>query len=436
MIQAALFIALGFCLATLLAAALFPAIYKRTVRLTKEAVQAVNPSSYAEVRASQDIERASHALALRRVEEALEQERAKSVEHRIQAGRLASQAIEMKSRHANEIASLQRTLKDAEKSHNSQQDNARDLGRELEQTRRHLTQTEQALAAARVEADLLKKQPEPAAWQSEADTLSLATIASLESQIATLKAQLSRNDTSAASIDPLLDGEMDELRSLIARLEADLVDAEAKYIAAQAEVTRLSMAAGGRPASSSTAENERIEELERALKWADDEKARLTALFHGQERAVERAKIKVAKLQKDLRRAPELKALRGDLSALSTAISGSEPITVDSSPSPHTVPDGVGTVQIAKDFDEAPENGAAAANTNANILLSRIIRSSQSRKPEPQIPQNNEETVPSDTEELAGVKDPAKDKKSLKPKTRRRTTKKPNASRAKKRDVA
>ncbi|SDR33093.1 hypothetical protein [Pseudovibrio sp. Tun.PSC04-5.I4] len=68
MIEIALYIALGFFLASILALAALPFIWGRAVRLTRKAIEASNPISYARATMAKDALRAKHAIAVRQME--------------------------------------------------------------------------------------------------------------------------------------------------------------------------------------------------------------------------------------------------------------------------------------------------------------------------------------------------------------------------------
>ncbi|KZL20871.1 hypothetical protein PsAD2_01366 [Pseudovibrio axinellae] len=68
MIETALYIALGFFLASILALAALPFIWARAVRLTRKALEASNPISYARAAMAKDALRAQHAIAIRHME--------------------------------------------------------------------------------------------------------------------------------------------------------------------------------------------------------------------------------------------------------------------------------------------------------------------------------------------------------------------------------
>ncbi|MEP0232183.1 hypothetical protein [Roseibium sp.] len=384
MIEAAMYIAIGFFLATLLAAAIFPAIYKRAVRLTKEAMKAVNPASFIEVRAAQDVERAKHALALRKAERLAETERQKSAQHRLEAGKLTTDMVKMQTAHAQELSALKAELEAAQQKAGGRKARSSALAAELEKTRDRLAETEKALAAARADADLLKKAEPVAAWAPTDDMVALTTITGLEAQIATLKGQLAQTENGARTDqtpDPLLQTNETELRAMVTRLEANLVDAETQYISAQAEVTRLSLILD----QSKEPADDQIRELRRDLKWAENEKARLTAIVHDRERTLERARAQVGKLRQDLRAAPELATVRSELAALTARISsGGKPAAPGKAKPTRTANKPVSNKVASPSSPAAADQTAKpasrpsdAAIANANALMNRIVRSSR-----------------------------------------------------------
>ena len=107
MIEAAMYVALGFCTAGLIGLAILPAFYRRAARLTEEALRAVNPTSYAEVRAAQDQERARHAVELRRVEKRLDTEREKAAKFQLETSRTRAEIEALKKSHQDTISGLE-----------------------------------------------------------------------------------------------------------------------------------------------------------------------------------------------------------------------------------------------------------------------------------------------------------------------------------------
>lgn len=407
MIEAAMFIALGFFLAMLLSIAIIPAIYKRAVRLTQDAMKAVNPTTYAEVRGAQDHVRAQHAVELRKVERALEQAQEDAAHFRTKAGKLTGDILKQKVHFEAELETIRKERDDLELAKGKR---AKLVG-ELTKSREKLEETEQALAAARAEIDMHREETkekgkDEAAWLPGEDTMALATITGLESQIATLKAQLAKYESgeiSSGEIDLLQDA--DGLKDLVKELEGQLVDAEAKYISAQAEVTRLTLQMDLADAPP----DEAMERMDRDLKWAETEKARLTAIARERERALVRAQSQIRRLQQDLRAAPELKNLREDLLALSEKIAartnpeprrksnGAKPAGSEAGEAKQTPPTqakrrrtsaSAGAAAISATAKKAngktpPDQGAATGEAGASnpvpvsTLVSRIVKSSQ-----------------------------------------------------------
>lgn len=319
MIETAMYIALGFLSASLLGLAILPAIYKRAVRLTQEAMKAINPTSYAEVQATQDLERAQHALALRRVERALDEERQNAATYKVNVGKLTADHIKLKTRHAAELVALREQIESTTQAIADEKTAA--LNADLEKESRKLNDVEHALAAARAESDVLKAQNSDLdRWLPTEDTMALATITGLEAQLATLKSKLLEYEVTGAPQQqalPEFDG--GELKAIVKELEAQLVDTETKFISAQAEVARLSMQLD----TVHTPHDETLERLQRDLKWAETEKARLTALTLDRERALTRARGQIHRLRQDIEAAPELSALRADLKSFGKKISSS-----------------------------------------------------------------------------------------------------------------
>ncbi|MBO0346890.1 hypothetical protein J0X15_16805 [Roseibium sp. CAU 1637] len=409
MIEAGMYIALGFFTAILIAMAVLPAFYKRAVRLTREAMIAVNPSSYAEVRAVQDFERANHALALRRVEVARDHERETSVHHRAETGRLQAEVSNLRfaleeslkdlERKKTEIAGARGTGKSLSQRKKTQAVDVRsdnetaETSDDSDNLKERLAETEQALASTRAELDLLKSRIENpgASWRPAADTMALATITGLESQVATLKARAANRQNGQLDIaaDPATDvDEMQETRAWASKLEDKLVDAEARFISSQAEVARLAaqMDQAGKPSDGHR------EALERDLKWADNEAARLTALVRNRERALERTSSKLQRLRDDLRRTPELAELREDLLLLSSGLlSGTD---VDISRAARLKAKKV----TASRSGAGKSQGEGQVLANASALLGRIVRASLANtnaKPAPaQMPQQEPEPIP------------------------------------------
>ncbi|WP_417678363.1 hypothetical protein [Roseibium sp.] len=403
MIEAAMYGALGFFIATLLGLAILPAVYRRAVRLTQEAMKAVNPSTYAEVRGAQDHERAQHALAVRKVERALDKERENAVTFRLEAGKLAAELIKEKSKHEAELKSLRQEFENevTEKSKGRQAE----LQAELETVRQKLHETEQALAAAHAEADVLKaKSTDESGWLPAEDTMALATITGLESQISTLKARLAKYEGGEIpSPDLHLETGAAKLQKIVKDLEAQLVDAETQYISAQAEVARLTV----QIETVDLPRDDLVERLERDLKWAETEKARLTALTRDRERTLLRAQNQIMRLRQDLNATPALSGLREELKELGKRIAERDtgPVSGKSGTADKQAPAAKNKTTGKPDSRKQPSaeadradkpgkdrkttsEGPQKAPTPVSALVSRIVKSSQANAESDATPTN------------------------------------------------
>lgn len=324
MIEAAMYLALGFCVAGMISLAILPAFYRRAARLTEEALRAVNPGSYAEVRASQDQERARHAVELRRVELKLQREQERSTLRHAEASRLQTELEALETAHRSEVSKLDDKLA-ARKT----DENAMDLlSAEIKALKEKLSEAEKALAdswtkeAKAEETDAAKSAQKDGTsedWLPATDAVALATITSLEAEVATLKAKLGR-------YEPLVAQEVENERTETARsrskeLEAQLVDTESKYIAAQSEVTRLSLQLDAANIEESDLQKSLTNQLEKLA----NENARHLATLKGKDREVARLSGQIDKLQQDLTSVPALTGLHQELRQLVDKISAPQP---------------------------------------------------------------------------------------------------------------
>lgn len=318
-----MYIALGFCAAGLIGLAILPAFYRRAARLTEEALRAVNPSSYAEVRAAQDQARARHAIELRRVERQLDDERAKAAKHHLEVSRLRTEIEGLNRGHKAQVSGLESKLGAL---HGDQK--AVDLlSSEVNTLKEKLAETEAALAeswkTSAHEETAQKPDDKPGDsndWLPAAGTMALAQITGLEAEVATLKSRLSKYEAvENAPPEPAQDSQQ---ISEVAKLEAQLVDTESKYVTAQAEVARLSLLldAGqvtdtGEAQQSTDAHSEELDELKR---MNVQQKAELVA----KDRTLDRMAGQMEKLKSDLMQAPGLIELRQEFKALAARLAG------------------------------------------------------------------------------------------------------------------
>ncbi len=348
MIEAVMYMVLGFCAAGLIGLAILPAFYRRAARLTEEALRAVNPSSYAEVRAAQDQARARHAIELRRVERQLDDERAKATKHHLEAARLRGEIEELNRVHQSQVSGLESKLG----SMHGDQKAVDLLTAEVTALRQKLADSEKALAESwispargELETEPVKKNDDSDDWLPAADTMALATITGLEAEVATLKARLAKHEPAvAAEIETEKKGPQ---ISRLAELEAQLVDAESKYVSAQAEVTRLSLLL--------TADNAREagqrEDLQVEMEHLTRDNAHQRSELLNKERALERLTGQLDELKKDLASTPALSELRQEFRALAAKIAGSGTVDVSDT-----------GVSPSDTHEQSPDAPAQAAN--------------------------------------------------------------------------
>jgi len=330
-IEAAMYMALGFCTAGLIGLAILPAFYRRAARLTEEALRAVNPSSYAEVRAAQDQARARHAIELRRVERQLDGERAKAAKHHLEASRLRTEIDDVRRSHLARIADFESQIGALQ----GDQKAIDLLTAEVKTLKHKLAESEKALAESwkepvggklEVSADEAtkdasesdKKSGADSDWMPAADTMALATITGLEAEVATLKSKLAKYDPAIASEIDADPG--DDSKTQLADLEAQLVDTEARYVAAQAEVTRLSMMLDSADASDSEREADMAEKLDSLTKENAEQRSQLKK----KEQVLKRQTGQLEKLRDDLAGTPALVQLREEFRALAGKLANAE----------------------------------------------------------------------------------------------------------------
>src|SRR5437660_6905777 len=78
MIEAIMFIGIGFLVASLLVIGFIPMVHARAVRLTQRRLEAMTPMSIAEIQADKDQLRAEFAMTARRLEMSVDQLREKT----------------------------------------------------------------------------------------------------------------------------------------------------------------------------------------------------------------------------------------------------------------------------------------------------------------------------------------------------------------------
>lgn len=265
LIEAAMFVALGFCIAGLLSIVVLSAVWRRAVRLTRRAVTATAPLSMADTRAEIDALRADHAVQVCRLEksiERLQQEVTASRIARTEAEKAATntrRTLEDRDQALMDAAELERTLRrtiaDQEAALAAANVRIRNLERDIDGHLNRYAELEARLSAA---AETTSEDDVTPAEASVAEASAIARTAALESEVANLRRRLRRaedalHNAQAAALRPAPESTRDER---IKTLDSKLLDMETRYIAAQAEIARLSLELDNRPGTqAATAEN-------------------------------------------------------------------------------------------------------------------------------------------------------------------------------------
>jgi hypothetical protein len=215
MIDVAMYAALGFLVASLLALMLAPPLWKRAVRLTTRRVEATMPMSVSDIQADKDQLRAEFAIELRRVEVARDRARDKAARELVEANKRRVEIAELK------------TAFDTVKSRLQEKENA---NRVLEQTiRRRLPELEASLKAAKqamAELEAANAELRNAAnSQSEALKLARTTVNSQRGDIDQLRGALGTEAASSrrsAKSDSELAKENRRLSAELSKLKEEL----------------------------------------------------------------------------------------------------------------------------------------------------------------------------------------------------------------------
>lgn len=367
-----MYVALGFCAAGLLALAVLSAVWRRAVRLTRQAVEATSPMRHADVRAEIGALKARNALEQRRLETGLERLQNELVSNRVARDRAEAAASDLRK----EFVARDQALSEA---------HARE-----EELRRDLKEHEEALARARArQRDLerslkrLSAAPEtseaPAAVPEDGTgdlrrSSDLARIASLESELAALRralkvAQAGTGGDSAGSERPA------DRQARRAR-DDRLFDTESKLIAAQAEITRLSVlledaraAAPESDAGLSPVDAERLARLDAETDRLEAENARLRADLHSNDA--------FASLRRELTDLADIVSARLDAQPAPETPTAAPPTAeapeVSSAPSPDAPP----TVQPAS--EATPPPAGVSARGDEERSLSSVAQSLSAR---------------------------------------------------------
>ncbi|WP_051661057.1 hypothetical protein [Bosea sp. 117] len=316
MIEAIMYSALGFLVASLIALLILPAVWRRAVRLTTKRIEGAIPVSMAEIQADKDQQRAEFAVAARRLELDVDSYRTQVVsqsgELLKRADRIAAleQGLEERARDIAELTAggdnLAERLRQTEEERDA---NARAQERtegELGITRRELAITTERLEEQRTLAENLRI--ENVALTTQVGTLS-DRIGDLERELSGTQARLADDRSALRQTVEQLSGERGRLAGTTSELMTSRTTAEKLTIdlaAATAEIARLSGIARDAEAARSSAEalageadsaRQAAEAMARQAQEAYDRLRAETTLLEG---ALAQVREDRARLQADL----------------------------------------------------------------------------------------------------------------------------------------
>eukprot|EP01037_Dinobryon_pediforme_P022428 gene22428-23582_t len=177
-IEQALYFALGFLSAGLIALVIAPAVWQRAVRLTRRRIEASQPLTLAEIKADRDVLRAEFAVTARRLELNIANLRHRNANQQIEVDRIRVKLRNAEAEHAAQLAEIAR--RDANVNANAEL--TQTLRDELEATRATLAQRLELISGLeariaelnteiderKLEISAMKGRLETAGWQMDA----------------------------------------------------------------------------------------------------------------------------------------------------------------------------------------------------------------------------------------------------------------------------
>jgi chromosome segregation ATPase len=327
-IEPAVYIALGVLCAAFVAALIVPALLRRTARLTERRVRESLPVSLEEIEADRDRLRAEHAMAIRRVEQALKALQERNAELTVELAR-RDEAAKLLTAERKSVAGRDSVI--ASLSEDVAQRDARIEALQAELNAANELAERRASELSRLrglldEAHLLAstRQVEIEAQDSQIGSLTI-DLAKTRDALAAESVQLAEARSASASLSESLQAERRRVAELTAKSErmyADLADREAALQKREGDLAQLREALAGATRTNT--------DLEARLSKALAEKARLEAKLAESEQRRERPPLTpeeeeatVARLVAERRRLEERLAivtrqnqkLRADLAA-------------------------------------------------------------------------------------------------------------------------
>ena len=268
MIEVLMYGALGFFVAGLISVAIIPGVWRRAVRLTHQAIEATSPLSASDARAEMSALRAEHAVAYCKLEKRLESLQHELVENRIERDRSEAHSMAMKqerdagARMLGEATARNDELHQKITSLETDLARANAVARNLQRELDLKTKRDAIRAAARPageqgnsfpalsQEDIAERPPEENVGEdiiASANAASIAKIATLELENASLSDKLRKAEAKLREVEAGAPAGRENIpadkaaRDRQKALENKIFDMETRYIAAQAEITRLNL---------------------------------------------------------------------------------------------------------------------------------------------------------------------------------------------------
>jgi len=232
MVEAIMYLGIGFLFAALIAVSVIPLIHGRAVRLTTRRIENAMPKSMAEIQADKDLQRADFAVSTRRLEITIEQLKESNTSQRAEIGK--KDDIINRFKVEREVQSVELLLLKAEVGALKQQIGASEIRLNTEQDHHELA------AISTVPAD----SPPP----EEASTHLISPQVRMQHDRFPRAASLATKDEGAGSVaEPMLAEKRTALNDQNDRSDASLVaSAEIEGAAARADGSTAEISADGR----------------------------------------------------------------------------------------------------------------------------------------------------------------------------------------------
>ena len=201
MVQSILFFVLGFLTAGFLVLLVAPAVWRRTVSVTRQRVEAKLPMTLEEIRADKDSLRAEHAMALRKVEVQLKTSQEKALSQAVELSRLHEAQKLLSVDHADK----DRTVNELEAKHGSLHDEVGRRDKQIKALAGQLAEAESLLDKRAVEFEELGRLYDEASLSSSNRQIELVSreseLGKLTDDMSSLRHQRQAFDKRVAEIE-------------------------------------------------------------------------------------------------------------------------------------------------------------------------------------------------------------------------------------------